>query len=102
MDTDTSDALLKSSKYRLAKNVRLVTNTDSNTGELHKIEGVSTALEIDNGTIVASTSVRDIGVYVIKGEDSSKPKEWSIYTIKQDGTKSKIFGPCSEELGEYE
>ena len=39
MNTDTSDALLDSSQYRYARNVRLVTNTDSNDGELRIVEG---------------------------------------------------------------
>lgn len=41
MNTDVSDALMDSSQYRYAENVRLVTNTDSNSGELRTIEGVS-------------------------------------------------------------
>jgi hypothetical protein len=39
MDTDTSDMLLGSDKYRYAENVRVVTNTENNTGELHLVEG---------------------------------------------------------------
>jgi len=39
MNTDVSDALIDSSQYRYAENLRLVTNTDSNSGELRLIEG---------------------------------------------------------------
>ena len=41
MNTDLSDSLLDSSQYRYAENLRLVTNTDSNSGELRLIEGTS-------------------------------------------------------------
>lgn len=40
MNTDVSDALMDSSQYRYAENIRLVTNTDSNSGEVRLIEGV--------------------------------------------------------------
>lgn len=40
MNTDVSDALMDSSQYRYAENVRLTTNTDNNSGELRLIEGV--------------------------------------------------------------
>jgi len=39
MNTDTSDAFLDKSQYRLANNLRYVTNTEENSGELHMIEG---------------------------------------------------------------
>jgi hypothetical protein len=39
MDTDTSDMLITSEKYRFAKNLRLITDSNSNSGELHLIEG---------------------------------------------------------------
>ena len=39
MNTDVSDALMDSSQYRYAENVRLVTNTDSNSGEIRVVEG---------------------------------------------------------------
>ena len=38
MDTDTSDMLMKDSQYRLANNLRYVTNSEENTGELHMID----------------------------------------------------------------
>lgn len=45
MNTDLSDSLLDSSQYRYAENLRLVTNTDSNSGELRLVEG--TAIRYD-------------------------------------------------------
>jgi hypothetical protein len=63
MNTDVSDMLMDSSQYRYAENVRLVTNTDSNSGELRLVDGT---VEVDNGnlwtSIIAMTSIRN---YVI-------------------------------------
>jgi hypothetical protein len=42
MNTDLSDSLLDSSQYRYAENLRLVTNTDSNSGELRLVDGTTT------------------------------------------------------------
>ena len=42
MNTDLSDSLLDSSQYRYAENLRLVTNTDSNSGELRLVDGTAT------------------------------------------------------------
>jgi len=39
MDTDTSDMYIGEGSYRYAENLRVVTNKDSNSGELHIIEG---------------------------------------------------------------
>jgi hypothetical protein len=39
MDTDTSDALISSEAYRYAENLRYVTDGESNSGELHLIDG---------------------------------------------------------------
>jgi hypothetical protein len=39
MNTDVSDMLMDNSQYRSARNVRLVTNTDENSGELRVTDG---------------------------------------------------------------
>jgi len=39
MNSDISDSLIGSDKYRLANNLRYITNTEENTGELHFIDG---------------------------------------------------------------
>jgi hypothetical protein len=39
MDTDTSDILIESSKYRFAENVRITTDKDGSNGEIHMIDG---------------------------------------------------------------
>lgn len=94
MDTDTSDAMLKSSKYRLARNVRLVTDTQENTGELHLIDGAEKFIDIE-GTILASTQIRDLGICVTHQHDG-----WCVWTIKEDGSTFRCFGPCQDDLGE--
>jgi hypothetical protein len=71
MNTDISDMLIEDSEYRLAKNLRYVTNTESNTGELRLIEGDIKCTLMYNGTdlsefIMAATSVRDIIILITK------------------------------------
>ena len=39
MNTDVSDMLMDNSQYKYAENVRLVTNTDGNSGELRMVDG---------------------------------------------------------------
>lgn len=81
MDTDTSDMLLGSDQYRYAENVRIITNTDNNTGELRLIEG-NTRINFKNdsgylsGKILSFDSIRDIIVFVVK----EASKRWSVYT----------------------
>jgi len=41
MNTDTSDSLISSNQYRLAKNMRLITTGNNNSAELHFIEGTA-------------------------------------------------------------
>lgn len=59
MNTDVSDALLDNSQYRYARNIRLVTNTDSNDGELRIVEGTGQAYSGPWNRILAMTSIRD-------------------------------------------
>ena len=67
MNTDVSDALMDSSQYRYAENVRLETNTDENTGELRLIEGNSLYDSTEEyGTIIAMTSVRNLLIVITK------------------------------------
>ena len=39
MNTDTSDAYISNDQYRMAENLRFVTNTGENSGEIRSIEG---------------------------------------------------------------
>lgn len=84
MDTDTSDMLLESDKYRYAENVRIITNTDSNTGELRLIEG-NTGIDLGKtGRILSFDSMRDIIVFVTKDGNET----WSVYTYNPQDTVS--------------
>lgn len=71
MVADISDALLADGQYRMAKNLRYVTDNEENTGELHIIEGSRYAYSIgDNEQILASTQIRNIGVVITKDGDT--------------------------------
>lgn len=105
MVSDISDALLKDGQYRFAQNLRYVTNTDSNTGELHMIEGSLLSYTIDDN-ILATTQIRNYGVVITGARDN-----WSIYRFEnpyEAGEKefkpidelTKVFGPCTKPLGE--
>lgn len=89
MNTDVSDALLDSSQYRYAENVRLATNKDENTGELRLIEGNSIYKNFSNyGKIIAMTSIRDLLVVVTKlDSDNGKIKKGNYILV--DNTKNK-------------
>jgi len=67
MNTDVSDALIDSSQYRYAENLRLVTNTDSNSGELRLVDGTDVFKKDrpwNDGNIKAMTSIRDLLIVV--------------------------------------
>ena len=99
MDTDTSDMLLGSDQYRYAENVRIVTNTDNNSGEIRLIEGnvnipISPSIDIDQ--ILAFDTIRDVIVLITK-----KGNTWSVYKINVnnlEGNAELIFGPCEETI----
>lgn len=78
MNTDVSDALMDSSQYRYAENVRLTTNTDENTGELRLIEGSELYSQIPEkyGTIVAMTSIRNLLIAITKKSMQGKHIEY--------------------------
>lgn len=124
MNTDVSDTLLDSSQYRLANNVRFVTDTDENSGELYQINGTTKVLGFDD-KILATASIRDFGVIIFEKSynandidmfDNVIPetgKYWYIvrmqnpYTDKDIQTKDQVyeinnvklvFGPCKEQL----
>ena len=87
MNTDTSDAFLDKSQYRLANNLRYVTNTEENSGELHMIEGAHKEgiLQRDD-TVLAATQLRDIGIiitqYTTVQEEQPVLTGWRVYTIE--------------------
>lgn len=104
MDTDTSDMYLDSSKYRYAENVRLVTDKDSNSGELRLIDGTKlicnisspngngTSTEYENCDILEMTSVRDLGVLILK----NNLNKWRIVTFDKTGAITPKTGWIDE------
>lgn len=109
MDTDTSDMFIKSDKYRFAKNLRLITDSNSNSGELHLIEGGDSSYrdqlvdedgraisDWNNLTILKTTQIRDYGILIARAKDTGS---WYIYTI-HNGVRKRIFGPCGDQIGQ--
>lgn len=103
MNTDVSDALMDSSQYRYAENVRLATNTEENTGELRLIEGNKICSDLSNfGNIIAMTSVRNLLIVVTaNGVDNyivvkdtaaiqDKDKKWRV--VYYSNTKEDQLG----------
>lgn len=104
MNTDTSDSLIKPEQYRFAENLRLITNKDSNTGELHLLEGTgdSNCIKPEHKAeikqIIAATSIRQYGVFITKNASD----DWSIYRFtKEDNSSQLLFGPCSTSITNY-
>lgn len=98
MDTDTSDMLMKDSQYRLANNLRYITNSDENTGELHMIDGAKflRKLEPDGIQILATATIRNYGVIIWK---SLAPEyHWGVDYIKDTETKPEcVFEYCGNK-----
>lgn len=117
MDTDTSDMLIQSDKFRFSENLRLITDANSNSGELHLIEGsdlYSYTLEVssenpsstptlDSLVILKTDSIRDYGIIIAK--DAVNPSiqnqtiKWYILRL-HNGTLKYIFGPCGDMIGD--
>lgn len=95
MNTDTSDALLSTDQYRFARNVRIVTNTDANSGELRIVDGNTPILDIESSTILAMDSIRNVVVLIAQENDNGA---WSIYRYKQgeDNAFVKIY-TCTDK-----
>lgn len=83
MNTDTSDAFVSKNTYRMAKNLRYITNTQHNSAELHMIEGAINVLQMDN--VIDSTQLRDLGI-VITGDDNG----WQVWTYRDGESPIKI------------
>ena len=90
MNTDVSDALMDSSQYRYAENVRLATNKDENTGELRLIEGTK-QFPYNQGDIKAMTSIRDMIIVI-----TADSKIWKRDTINEDSFQL-VFDPGDGE-----
>lgn len=74
MNTDTSDFVLSESSYRLANNLRFITNEQENSGELHMIEGAVLTKQFGSETIIGTTSLRDIPIYI-----TTDGNRWKVY-----------------------
>ena len=96
MNSDTSDAYLKSDSYRLAQNLRYITNNEENSGEMHIIEGGLEQFRF-NEEVVAMGDIRDYGVAITKNLDG-KFSIWRIDHNSDNETPKLIFGPCEETL----
>ena len=81
MNTDLSDSLLDSSQYRYAENLRLVTNTDSNSGELRLIDGTSLKAEFDD-EIIYLNSIRNYVVVITR--QCGSLTEQDIYSPQEE------------------
>ena len=93
MDMDTSDMYIGEGSYRYAENLRVVTDKDSNSGELHIIEG-TTELQLDAqiiGDLLGFTSIRQYAVAIVKNGLT-----WSIYKIDDEGHVETVAGPFDE------
>lgn len=111
MNTDTSDMLLSTEQYRYAENVRLVTNTNSDTGELRIIDGNVVLTNFGNNKkLLYINSIQNYVVAIVETEFKNSSKdpavklqnpEWEIQLSNDCGeTWKKIFGPCKELLHE--
>ena len=98
MNTDVSDALVKSNEYRLAKNIRITADSGENSlYEVHPTSGISMSVLTFGGETVAVNSCRDYAITVDKFNDG----KWSIRCFRDGDTKVRsIFGPCEDYLGD--
>lgn len=116
MNSDTSYSMLQEGQYVYANNLRIFQideNNQNSQGEVRSIEGIRKALEeynINITSILAATSIRNIGVIITRNTDNT----WSVYTFdnaigkddkctSQDFSKITTFKPIfnsKEELDE--
>ena len=112
MNTDSSDSYLKSNEYRIAKNLRCITNTGENTGELHTIDGVDIVhLKVDGvelsgllSNVISTAVIRNIGIIIgrLNKDNEEDDDTWAIYTFDSDKLDEAtcIFGPCKDDIGD--
>jgi len=109
MDTDTSDMYIGEGSYRYAENLRVVTDKDSNSGELHLIEGTNAVFDLhgDGVELLGFTSIRNYLIWIVnrKGRTSGGEvvNHWSIVrqTVNKDGSISDrvtVAGNFSEQI----
>ena len=101
MNTDVSDMLMDSSQYRYAENIRLVTNTDSNSGEIRVVDGTEYTgwSPFPGGTIKAMTSIRD--VMIVAGFKNGLDNIYVYDTSDNKGWVQAYIGKQGEQFGEF-
>ena len=86
MNSDSSDSIIANNQYRYAQNLRVVTDSNSNSGELHLIEGThrKKLVCVDkngnnisiSGNVLSFDQINGIGVLIVRDKITG---EWSIY-----------------------
>ena len=101
MNTDVSDMLMDNSQYRYAKNVRLVTNKDSNSGELRIVDGTESAEweSFPGGIIKGITSIRD--VIIVAGYKNNRSYIYVHKEGQNDNWVCAYQSKIGEVFGEY-
>ena len=121
MDTDTADGIMSDSSYRHSENMRLVTDSASQTGKLSLIQGitnrtiklevpysdVSPATELkykdgdwSNYTILGSISNRNVGIVIYYDDNGWYVGRFNndIDNEQENLTITQIFGPDSTPM----
>lgn len=99
MDTDTSDMFIDKNRYRMVKNLRFVTDTQSSGGELHAVRGFKPVLKGLLPNVIATTVVRNLGVIVQKTPNDDESK-WCVKTFDNNKPiQLKTVFLCKEEIG---
>jgi len=94
MNTDVSDMMLDSQAYRYAENLRLVTDSNSNSGELRMIEGLKKIHTFADGYTPAYLGfVRGYHVVILY-----KGGSWRIQRSTDQTNWKTIFGDCTEKI----
>lgn len=89
MNTDTSDALLSNEQYRYAENLRFITDTGENSGELRLIEGYQEVYpQVFGGSVyretIATTSIRNLIIFLVNSSFSRGNNGSEIIVLNTD------------------
>ena len=94
MNTDVSDMMLDPQQYRYAENLRLITDSNSNSGELRVIEGVKDIYNFSDHTPAYIGYIRGYVVAIIY-----RSTDWSIQISKDNGESwNYIFEKCKDKI----
>ena len=99
MNTDVADNMMPSDQYRMAKNLRVITNDGNSNGELRLIEGGKDITHFTEN-ILAATQIRDYGILVTE-DDRNKWSIWKFNSDENDNNRCvRLFGPCEDKIGD--